>query len=336
METRALIEVLDRDGQVRQQLRVHDWPVRIGRALDADLVLDDPHVAAWHAWLGPVGEDAAPLGLTPEATVNGVRLGRRRLPDQQPCPVRDGQVFQLGASLVRVRLAAASLRPELPLPAGQDGTGLSGRQMLALAGAGLAWVGLDKWIDATPGTPLSGLLGGVLAVPLAFALWCGLWALGSKLFQRHFAFWAHLEVALVWVLVAALTVSLGPQLAFAFSAPWIAALGHLATQVTLVVMVWKHLGLLLPAHRRLAGGVMALAMALMIGVDVNGRVHAEQPLTGDLYLSTLAPPALRVAKARPAEAFVEAARRLEVPLQKRARENGEDSEAEAGAESEDE
>ena len=48
METLALIETLDRDGQPRQILRVSQWPVRIGRAIDCDLVLDDPHVAAHH------------------------------------------------------------------------------------------------------------------------------------------------------------------------------------------------------------------------------------------------------------------------------------------------
>ena len=51
METLALIETLDRDGQPRQILRVSQWPVRIGRAIDCDLVLDDPHVAAHHAAL---------------------------------------------------------------------------------------------------------------------------------------------------------------------------------------------------------------------------------------------------------------------------------------------
>src|SRR4030095_2492866 len=47
----ALIEIVERDGRVRQQLDVRGWPLSIGRALDRDLVLDDPHVAAEHATL---------------------------------------------------------------------------------------------------------------------------------------------------------------------------------------------------------------------------------------------------------------------------------------------
>ena len=73
METLALIETLDRDGQPRQILRVSQWPVRIGRAIDCDLVLDDPHVAAHHVTLD-LREDG--LHVVPAATVNGVRLGR--------------------------------------------------------------------------------------------------------------------------------------------------------------------------------------------------------------------------------------------------------------------
>ncbi len=47
----ALVEVLDRDGHVRQAVPVSQWPVTIGRAIDCDEVLDDPHVAARHATL---------------------------------------------------------------------------------------------------------------------------------------------------------------------------------------------------------------------------------------------------------------------------------------------
>ncbi|OYU75487.1 MAG: hypothetical protein CFE45_32705, partial [Burkholderiales bacterium PBB5] len=47
----ALIELLDRDGRVRRAVDVHAWPVRLGRAIDNTVVLDDPHVAAHHATL---------------------------------------------------------------------------------------------------------------------------------------------------------------------------------------------------------------------------------------------------------------------------------------------
>ena len=48
MNRLALLEVLDRDGHVRQAVPVTSWPADVGRALDNTLVLDDPHVAAQH------------------------------------------------------------------------------------------------------------------------------------------------------------------------------------------------------------------------------------------------------------------------------------------------
>ena len=45
----ALLEALDRDGMVRQAWRIERWPVTIGRALDNDVVLTEPHVAPHHA-----------------------------------------------------------------------------------------------------------------------------------------------------------------------------------------------------------------------------------------------------------------------------------------------
>ena len=45
----GLLEALDRDGMVRQAWRIERWPVTIGRALDNDVVLTEPHVAAHHA-----------------------------------------------------------------------------------------------------------------------------------------------------------------------------------------------------------------------------------------------------------------------------------------------
>ena len=79
----ALLEALDRDGMVRQAWRIERWPVTIGRALDNDVVLTEPHVAPHHATIDlvPAAEDggAASLVVTAGATHNGVNVGRQRI-----------------------------------------------------------------------------------------------------------------------------------------------------------------------------------------------------------------------------------------------------------------
>jgi pSer/pThr/pTyr-binding forkhead associated (FHA) protein len=106
----AIIELLDRDGHARLIVPVTAWPVTIGRAIDCDVVLDDAHAAARHATLtgvgasgdagvsdtgGASGADAA-LTLTVGETINGVRIGKRRVAAQQSVTLAPGDVLQIG------------------------------------------------------------------------------------------------------------------------------------------------------------------------------------------------------------------------------------------------
>ena len=72
----ALIEVFERDGRPGRSTSVHRWPLTLGRALDNDVVLDDPHVAAHHATLAP--DSQGRLQLVVGDSVNGVTVGRTR------------------------------------------------------------------------------------------------------------------------------------------------------------------------------------------------------------------------------------------------------------------
>jgi pSer/pThr/pTyr-binding forkhead associated (FHA) protein len=115
--TLALVEVLDRDGQVRQTLAVQSWPVAIGRAIDNDLVLADPHVAAHHLRLVAAGDDATPA-IEVGATLNGVVLGTHRLRAGTSAalpPAGAAPVLAVGRTRLRVRLPGHALDAELPV-----------------------------------------------------------------------------------------------------------------------------------------------------------------------------------------------------------------------------
>ena len=72
----ALIEVQERDGRVSRAISVHRWPLSLGRALDNDVVIDDPFVAAHHAVLD-LNEEGE-LMLSVGESINGVTVGRER------------------------------------------------------------------------------------------------------------------------------------------------------------------------------------------------------------------------------------------------------------------
>ena len=327
METLALIETLDRDGQPRQVLRVTQWPVRIGRAIDCDLVLDDPHVAAHHATLA-LHEDG--VHVEPAASLNGVRLGRSAIAPGSTPLLPPASVMTFGATTLRVRLAAEVLAPEQRL---LDLLQYERRHAVTLMGLILfaaLWEGFSLWLATVPGAQGSVLVWNYLSAPIGLIVWCALWAIGSMIFQRRFAFWAHLYVALKWLLIAIVTQAVTAQLAFALSLPFIDKIGRLVFVGAIAMMIWRHLGLLLPSRRRAFAIAIGSAVAVSGGLLLIDRGMQQQPLVGDLYLGTISLPGVRIARTVSADAFVKSAAPLEKTLAGWAKPGDNDDPAEAG------
>ena len=316
----ALVEVLDRDGHARMAVPVTHWPVRVGRAIDNDVVLDDTHVAAHHATLA---ETMSGLSLQVEASVNGARMGSRRLGSGEQAELAGGEVFQLGSTRLRVRRAADALAPEKALaPEPRGGWALLAAMMLALMG----WNVAELWLNTDPGARLSDYLPVLVGGPVALALWCGLWALGSKLFQHRFEFWPHARVALAYLLATGVVGLVLPMLAYALSWEFASRITDIAAGAVLTAMVLAHLSLVLPARRQLltvatvAAFVTGVAVMLARNYQVNDRVFDE------LYVTTLAPPALRMAGSVETGRFIEEAASLKATLDAHAKD---DSDADA-------
>ena len=323
METLALIEVLDRDGHARQVLRVTQWPVRIGRAIDCDLVLDDPHVAAWHATLA-WREDG--LHVEPAATLNGVRLGASTVaPGSAPLLPASG-LLALGATTLRVRLAGDVLAPEQRFVDFHKVERRHAVQLAALIALAAIWEGFVQWLTTIPGTPSSALAMSYLGTPALLVLWCAAWAIGSMLFQRRFAFWPHLRIALTWLLLGVVVEAVTAQIAFALSAPLFEKLGRVIFVGAIAMMLWRHMGLLLPQRRRAVAISIAGAVAVGGCLLLVGRSVQQEPLVGDLYLGTISLPGVRVVKPVSTDAFVKSAAPLEKTLSKWAKPGDDDDE----------
>jgi pSer/pThr/pTyr-binding forkhead associated (FHA) protein len=321
METLALIELLDREGLPQRSVRVTQWPVRIGRAIDCDVVIDDPHVAAHHATLV---QDEGGVHVVPAPSVNGVRFGRSQVVAGSSPALPPNGMLTLGATTVRVRLAGEALSAEVPL-ATERAQSRRAAWLLGLGVFAAAWAAFQQWLNAAPGASGTEMAVLFLAAPVVLGLWCGLWALGSKLFQHQFAFWPHLEVALFWPLVAVVANAIAGQLAFALSEPMIAKVGRIVAVGAIAMLLWRHLGIVLPRRRREIGLVMLALVVIGGGLDVAERIRLQQPLVGELYLSTLSLPQVRVAHPVSAETFVKSAQPLEDSLARWAKAPGSDS-----------
>lgn len=315
----ALIELLGRDGQVLRSLDVWQWPVSIGRALDNELVVDDAYLAPRHARLAPDADGTLLLQALP--SVNGLRMNGRPVDAPQPLPAA-GALLLLGGTRLRLRLPGESLAAEVPLPrhAAPRPTPLAaalGLLVLALGG---------HWLDLDPGADYAAWLPLLLGLPLGVVGWCGAWALMSKLFQHRFDFMGHLRLALPWLLALGLAEALWPLATAALNLPALWMLGPTLTAVLGALLVHAHLAHLLPLHwRAVAVSVVALSAAgLALSVATAWRSHDR--LVAQPYMSTLPPPALRLAGTVPTAELVQEIAPLADALARRVQQAQDDDE----------
>ena len=319
----ASVDILDRDGQVRQTLPVATWPLRVGRALDNDLVLGDPHVAPHHFTIAP-GE--AGLMLDVANTVNGVQFGSKRLRrGEQLALSPDGDAIELGVgrTRLRVRLPGQALAPELALA---PTTSLKRRAtpVAVVALLLIASVLFVSYLANDPETFARAAGSTLLSATVGIALWCGVWALLSKLFTRQAHFGWHLRVALFAGLTLMALDALPALIAFAFSWPAVTDFSFIAEIAVISTALYFHLLAVEPARHRVLKwaaftcGVVGVALTLWFNVQ-------RTDLFGDeLYMNHLFPPALRVAKPVSTDTLVNSLTPLKATLDRKAKEAGND------------
>jgi hypothetical protein len=294
----AVVEVLDRDGHARQVVSVWRWPVSIGRAVECDVVLDDPFVAAHHATLE---ESDGVVGLHVGDSVNG---GAR-------ANLSAGDVVQLGATRLRVRRATDSIAPERELLR-EPGPGRIPLAVLVVALS--AWNAAERWLATDPGGRTIDYLPVLIGPLLALAVWSGGWSLGSRLFRHRFDYRRHARIAASYWLTSAATAVALPLLAYATGWVFPSRIAGIAAAGVLWAMVLAHLTLILPTRR----SVLALGMGTLFVAGVvlflTRNYQVTGRLFGELYVATLAPPALRVASPVATARFIDEARRLKAGL----------------------
>ncbi|MFM8899247.1 MAG: FHA domain-containing protein [Burkholderiales bacterium] len=329
--TLAVIERLDDHGQVLDVHRVHHWPQKIGRAVDNDLLIDDPHVAAQHASLAPRRRSDESLASTETVddtlielavgdTLNGVSLlpKKRR---QKTLHARSGQTLalmsgseiQVGQTRLRLRLPGELLAPEQPLQASRRP---SVAFIPALALVGVAVLVLDQWTQSNPSTSWLEILSPVLAGPFALLLWCATWALFSKLFRGQFALGTHLRIALPWVVGLMLLVPVLNQASFAFSWPSLSRIVPLLEAAGGCALVWQHLSAIVPKRRWHLATSTALVFAAVTAYVGYNHHQSESRWFEQLYATTISLPAMRVAPAVSLESFMGSLRGLEGELER--------------------
>jgi hypothetical protein len=322
----ALLEALDRDGMVRQAWRIDRWPVTIGRALDNDVVLTEPHVAPHHATIDfvPAAEEGVPASLvvTAGATQNGVNVGRQRIAGGASLTFADtGKDVDLhiGRNSLRLRLPGHALATELTL-APMLAREIRWLPTLGLAFASLLFILLNTWIDNDPDGLGREIGKAVLGALLVGAIWCGFWALLSKIFARQSSFGWHVRVFIVASLVFVVLGTLPALLAFAFSWPWVTDFAFVLVIAAIATTVYFHLLAVEPGRERLMRAVAVTGFAVGVGLQLWFNVQRTGRPGEELYMNHLFAPQLRLAKPVPVASFIDKLAPMQAILDKKAKE----------------
>ncbi|TMH12150.1 MAG: hypothetical protein E6H58_05925 [Betaproteobacteria bacterium] len=314
--TIALLEVLDRDGHVRHNLPITDWPASVGRALDNQLVLDDAHVAAHHF---TIDADAAGAFIQVGETINGLRANGRHHGAAERFPVGPQSMrLDVGDSHLCLRLAEHALAPEQPLNTPRT---LWHHVGLPLVAGIVVLVTLlfATWLDTDP-DDLSRTVGGMLMTALIAGLaWCAGWALLSKIFTRRSHFWWHVRVLLLAVIALEVVDTLAHLLGFAMSWPWISDFGFVARYAVIAAMLYFHLLGIEPRRRTRLRVVAVTAFLVGTASSLWFNQQARDQFGDELYMNHLFPPALRVARPLETAQFVKGLAPLQAVLDEKAK-----------------
>lgn len=296
MSLPVFIELLTPDGEVISREKFNHLPIRIGRAYDNDIILDDQHTAAHHAQVELNQLDE--LVINDLGSQNGIALGKQR---NVFFVVNGDDIYRLGHTRVRVRTEAYQVAPEV-----SDSTNhhWEGWLPALLGGTLLLVIGLlSTWLtDLQQGTLSKYLL--ELVSTFGFALaWAGAWAVFSKLLNGHARFGRHLFIVSAGLAVVEVWEFLSGALAYSLSLETLARYTSQPFIIILAVVLYFHLltaGNKRPHRLRIyLAGVAVFA----IGINMAKEYQTSNYLADELYLSKLYPPALRISGDLPLEDF---------------------------------
>jgi hypothetical protein len=306
MEPVMWLELLSRHHDVTQRHRCAGPAIRIGRAYDNDVVLDDPHVAPHHLRLslaesGWLAEDLGSLsGLRAEH-------GKARF---ERLELDDDRIIRIGNTLLRLRSEQYQVAPER-----QEARHLPLWPVALLLAIGIVGIELIvDWLSETQELRLAAYVGGLRWIGLFTLCWVGIWVTLSRIFAGQAKFERHLTIALAGVFGFSAIDEVLKYVGFAFSAQPVLGYEYLVLWAIVGLVGFGHLQQIAPRLWRLTGGVVAAlavlaATAQTLTLSEDRRNYDPPPIQGRLY-----PPALRLVAPETDEHFFAQAAKLKQEL----------------------
>lgn len=262
----VLIDYLDENGQLqfRERLVLSSGKrtFTIGRSVDADVTVNDGHVAALHAML-EITPDGHVLA-TDLGSVNGLIISGKKF-QQARGESLPGNLLQIGGTRMRVRSTLEQLAPEklLGAPAASlrlKPVWIASASMVVVAAQSL----FECWVGAPSDWETSIVIGlGVIA--LATAVWVTMWALLSRLVRHEWRWSYHAAIALAATAVLTAIDGMLDLGWFAFALPPGGMRGAWMAVIALGFMLYLHTIYVSDGGKRRRTALLAGIIATVLG-----------------------------------------------------------------------
>lgn len=307
MDQVTWLEVLGRGREVTSRQRVDTGSIRIGRAYDNDVVLDDPHVAAHHLRLALDADGhwvAEDLGSINGLYVEGDRTRHTHV------MLEGTTTLQVGHTGLRLRGARDGVAAELPLLRAVP------RWPLAVVFVALV-IGLELlglWLGETGEPKLIRYLTPLLTLVAIVAVWTAAWSIVARVFGGHAQFGLHLLIASSGLLAYSLLDQLAELGAFALSWPALARGLYVLGWLLFAAVCFAHLRALGRSGLRVKGLVVAAVALLGITMQTLKLSEWRSTYGQASTLQRLEPPSLRIVGAQTESAFFSNSNALKAKL----------------------
>jgi hypothetical protein len=307
MKAPYFVEILSRSKEVLHRHRIDSLPIRIGRSYDNDVILDDQHIAAFHAIVAQDIEGAFLIrdqGSRNGITVNGLRKSEIQLDDKM--------VFQLGYTYLRIRAADSPVSDEERVSSLHRWDGwppaVLGVVIITLLTCLIIWTGDTEKFE------VSNYLIYSLFVLLVCLVWSGIWAFINRLFGEMARLGRHIFI-LACGFIAWCVISYSYELAaYIFSLDVITRYSSHIDIAVLSTTVFFHLQQIKP-NRTLKFARAAVIFSLMFSaVVLLLNYKSDKMFADELFMNTRFPPGLRLTADKPVAKFLENVASLKVKV----------------------
>ncbi|HLF31678.1 MAG TPA: FHA domain-containing protein [Xanthomonadales bacterium] len=306
----GVIEVLNRSGQVMQRLPWNGRRLRVGRAYDNDMIVDDRYVCPHHLELTL---ESGHLWARDLGSINGSYAGRGK-ERVGVIELSDGLTIQIGHSQLRFHASGSEVAATWRDTARHGLLAMLGKSWMLILTSLLALLALvaDSLLEIPGRAEFLSIASEMLYPLLATLVWAGFWSLLNRILTHRANFHVHLAISFIGVAGLFFLGQLISLSAFALgwdeSASWLDFGAQLAL---LTLVLYAHLRYAMHGAPRRQVAFAAVFALVLFGTPEIGDVIERNEFSSLPYLEPLLkPPGFRLVDGKSVDEFFSQAQAL--------------------------